>query len=82
MEELELTKENLMECVDAATGKPIDREGDVVLPERVIYHGKEYKLTRISGFTFYGCSGLTSVIIPKSVVSIEEYAFAGCNSLT
>lgn len=42
MKEFEFMEEKFADCVDAATGKPIPREGDVVLPERVIYHGKMY----------------------------------------
>ncbi len=33
MKEFELTEENFAGCVDAATGKPIPKKGDVVLPE-------------------------------------------------
>ena len=36
----------------------------------------------IGGSAFYGCSGLTSVIIPNSVTSIGTYAFYGCSGLT
>ena len=32
--------------------------------------------------TFYGCTSLESVVIPKGVRKIEERAFAGCASLT
>ena len=39
-------------------------------------------MTSISKGAFWGCSSLTSVIIPKGVTSIEDNTFSGCNSLT
>lgn len=38
-------------------------------------------LTALDWNTFYNCTNLTSVIIPKNVASISENAFIGCNSL-
>ena len=39
-------------------------------------------LTYISKKTFYGCSGLTSITIPKKVISIGNEAFGGCSALS
>ena len=36
----------------------------------------------ISGYAFYGCTGLTSITIPNSVTSIGEFTFSGCTGLT
>lgn len=46
---------------------------DLVIPETI---------TSIGNYTFYNCSGLTSVSIPKSVTAIGDYAFRGCSGLT
>ncbi len=35
----------------------------------------------IGDSSFFGCGGLTSVIIPDSVKSVGNYAFSGCNRL-
>lgn len=39
-------------------------------------------LTYISKKAFYGCSGLTSITIPKNVISIGNEAFGGCSALS
>ena len=39
-------------------------------------------MTSIGNYTFFNCSGLTSVTIPNSVTSIEEGAFDRCSGLT
>ena len=52
--------------------------GAVTIPASVTYSGKTYSVTKIGGLAFYGCSGLTSVVIPNSVTSIGSSAFAYC----
>jgi hypothetical protein len=39
-------------------------------------NGKKYDVTSIKGWAFYSSSGVTSVTIPSSVISIGEYAFS------
>ena len=56
--------------------------GSVVIPDMVTYDGTTYAVTSIDKTAFTGCSGLTSVTIPKSVTSIGSSAFFGCKGLT
>ena len=81
MKEFTLTTDNFDDCVDAATGQPIPREGNVVLPERVIFQGEEYLLTNIGDWTFSDCNGLTSIDIPNSVTTIGNLVFQDCTNL-
>ena len=54
--------------------------GAVVVPETISYNETTYTVTEIwSGFRY--CKDLTSVTIPKSVTSILDGVFSGCNSL-
>ena len=55
--------------------------GDIVIPESITYNASKYPVTSIGSDAFSGCSGLTSVTIPKSVTRIGEYAFSGCSNL-
>ena len=57
-------------------------ENDVVIPDKVNYHGDDYTVTTIGYQAFADCKDLTSVTIPTSVYSIEDEAFRRCYSLT
>ena len=52
--------------------------GNVVIPETVTYEGILYSVTSLGEDCFRNCSGLTSITIPNSVTSIENYCFYGC----
>lgn len=56
--------------------------GELVIPPKVIYDSKTYKVVSIGGGAFEDCSGLTSVTIPNSVTSIGSRAFYYCYGLT
>ena len=56
--------------------------GEIVIPASVAYNGTTCSVTSIGHSAFYMCSGLTSVIVPKSVTSIGDYAFYFCSALT
>ena len=56
--------------------------GNLNIPERAYYGGVSYLVSSINAYAFMGCTGLTSVTIPKSVTSIGGSAFYGCTGLT
>lgn len=55
--------------------------GDLIIPSNVEYNGITYTVTTI-GFSAFGQSSVTSVIIPNSVTSIGAAAFYCCRNLT
>lgn len=56
--------------------------GNVVIPESITYNGAIYNVTSIDADAFKSCSGLLSVTIPRSVVSISSGIFAFSNKLS
>lgn len=52
--------------------------GSLSIPSTVEYLGVTYSVTAIEGGAFWGCSSLTSVTIPSSIVEIGGWAF--CSS--
>ena len=57
-------------------------EGNITIPDAVVYDGITYSVTSIGDGAFGNCSGLTSVTIPNSVTSIGNSAFSYCSGLT
>ncbi len=55
--------------------------GEISIPEKIEYNGKEYSVTIIGKEAFLGCTALSSVSIPESVERIEDNAFQGCTAL-
>ena len=64
-------------------------EGELVIPEQVIYDGEKYTVSMIEWLAFNSCATLTKVRIPKTIVEIRHYAgyddcknpFTSCTSL-
>ena len=56
-------------------------QGEIVIPEVIIYEREEFAVTGIVGLTFYGCGGITSITIPKSVTYIGRDTFCHCSGL-
>ena len=57
-------------------------EGDVIIPETVVFNTATYRVTSIRQHAFRKCTSLTSITLPDSIATIARGAFNGCSSLT
>ena len=62
-------------CIPEAT------VGSVTIPETIEYLGTTYKVTRLGLRAFDSATGITSVTIPSTVTSVNDYVFRGCSAL-
>ncbi|MCR5361962.1 MAG: leucine-rich repeat domain-containing protein [Bacteroidales bacterium] len=62
--------------VSVCTENAGDYSGEVIIPGTVRHGGAEWTVTAIGGF--WGCSDMTSVSLPNTIVSIGMSAFNGC----
>ena len=56
-------------------------KGDIIIPSSVFYNNNDYKVTSVGEYAFFACN-ITSVRIPKGVISIDYRAFEDCTSIT
>jgi cell surface protein len=67
---------------DLISGKHVIlNEGDVIIPEEILYNEKPYFITSIGSSAFYMNKAITSIKIPESIKSIEYEAFYYCENL-
>ena len=60
----------------------IYHEGNITIPDSVLYNGSEYKVVSIGDYAFAHCYELISVDMPSNITSIGDYAFYLCHKLT
>lgn len=77
-----LDKEAQTAMVISSDNEEDKYQGEVVIPEVVVYEEEEYAVTHIEGLAFYGCSGITTITIPKNVIYIGHGTFTRCSGLT
>ena len=85
MEKIEIKGINYRLNEETLTAEVIaekEYEGDIIIPETVVFQEVAYRVTSIGDHAFYCCKSLTSIVIPDSVTSIGEFAFEDCSSLT
>lgn len=56
-------------------------KGDIIVPSRVSYDGKYYKVIAIGETAFHDCSRLKTITLPSTLISIGKYAFQNCRDL-
>ena len=56
-------------------------EKNIIVPDRILYEGRDYVVTEIGDQSFKECTSIQSIVIPSSVMKIGEFAFSGCRSL-
>ena len=55
--------------------------GEFIIPQIVTIDGVDYIVTSIASGTFENNTGLTNILIPSTIETIGESAFAGCTNL-
>lgn len=56
--------------------------GTLQIPSTVVHNGVAYPVTALGQLAFYGCTGLTSVVIGDGIVALGNSAFNGCSMLS
>ena len=60
---------------------PADTEGELVIPDSVVFEGVIVPVCWISRGSFQSCTKLTRIQLPNKLEAISDLAFEGCTSL-
>ena len=55
--------------------------GNLAIPAEVEYNNRTYTVVGIADRAFYGCSDITSIVLPATITDIGAYAFSQCTAL-
>lgn len=55
---------------------------DIIVPEQVSYHEREFTVTEVGTRAFSHCTSLTSIKLPSSIILIDSLAFYFCDNIT
>lgn len=66
---------------DVYHGLGLPQSGEVIIPEKVTWKNSEYTVVGIGHSLFYENTEITSVVLPKTIEHIQEYAFNQCENL-
>ena len=56
-------------------------EGDLIIPEKVSFKGKELTVTAIGSNIIHSCTKLTTITVPSTLTEMDEGCFSSCISL-
>ena len=56
-------------------------KGKLVIPTQVTNNGVTYTVTKLGGWAFFGCEGITEVKLPNTLTNIGIWAFCNCKKL-
>ena len=56
-------------------------EGDLIIPEKVSFKGKELTVTAIGSNIIRSCTKLTTITVPTTLTEMDEFCFSSCISL-
>lgn len=76
-----LTYKTLDNSTVAVTGITDATKTEYTIPSTVMHNNKNYTVTKIGEDAFVKATGLLSIDIPSSVITIEKAAFAACEKL-
>ena len=66
----------IISCDNAA-----ELDGNLIIADSVCYRERRFAVTSIEAHTFSIAWNITGLVLPSTLASVGEYAFAGCSSL-